>query len=324
MPVYNGEVFLGEAIDSILNQTFSDFIFIIVNDNSTDTTQQIIDNYINLDKRVQCIKNDTNLGPAKSRNLAIDTANTEFIALMDADDKAVHTRFEKQLDYLKKHPNVGVCGTWFTFFGQQKKVVKHNINHEEIKVGFLRSCTIGNPTVMFRISSLGDFRFNESMKIAEDYSLWSQLIAHTKFHNIPESLLYYRWHINNVSQVQTDNLEEFDFSIKANQLEHLGIQPNNPDLKFYVFAVSLKRNQTKESIIKTIKAANELKEANKKIQYYDPSIFEKHIDKTIVRTIRNAEDTDRQFYKYVKNESGFFAKIPKLDVVILFLKSYFK
>lgn len=323
MPVYNGQLFLEESIDSILNQTFSDYTLIIINDNSNDDTQKIIDRYIKLDNRVYCLKNNINLGPAKSRNLAIESANTEFIAFMDADDKAAPTRFKKQLNYLKTHPDVGVCGSWFTFFGQQNKIVKHNTEHDEIKVGFLRSCTIGNPTVMLRKSSLGSLRFNEDLIMLEDYALWSQLIAYTKFHNIPESLLFYRWHSNNISQNKLENLEALEFSIKAKQLEHLEIPSNHPHLKFYVYAVSLNRNQTKESIIETIKAAYKLKEANKKIQYYDQSIFEKHINNTIVRTIRNARDTNRSFYKYIKTESGFFTKISKLDATILFIKSYF-
>ncbi len=323
MPVYNGESFLEESIDSILNQTFSDYTLIIINDNSNDDTQEIIDRYVRLDNRIKCIKNNINLGPAKSRNLAIESANTEFIAFMDADDRAVSTRFEKQMNYLRTHTEVGVCGSWFTFFGKQNKVVKHNINHDEIKVGFLRSCTIGNPTVMLRKSSLGNLRFDENMKIAEDYSLWSQLIANTKFHNIPESLLFYRWHSNNMSQTKIENLEASEFSIKAKQLENLGIHPENPNIKYYVHAVSLKKNQTKESIIETIKAAKVLMERNKKTQYYNQSIFEKHINNTIIRTIRNAKNNDRDFYKYVKNESGFFSKISKLDATILFIKSYF-
>lgn len=323
MPVYNEGLFLEESINSILDQSFPDFKLIIVNDNSTDDTQKIIDKYIKLDNRVHSLKNSTNLGPAKSRNLALDSTNTEFIAFMDADDKAVPTRFEKQLSYLKTHPDVGVCGSWLTFFGKKNNVVKHNINHDEIKVGFLNHCAIGNPTVMLRKSSLGNLRFNEEMIVAEDYSLWSQLIAFTKFHNIPESLLFYRWHPNNISQTRIENLETFEFIIRAKQLEHLGIDSKTPDLENYVYAVSLKKHQSKDSIIKTIKAANKLKENNKKYEYFNQDLFENHIDGTVIRTIRNSKNNDRGFYKFVKNESGFYSKIPKLDAVLLFLKSYF-
>ncbi len=323
MPVYNEGLFLEESIDSILNQTFSDYKLIIINDNSNDDTQKIIDKYVKFDNRVHCLKNTINLGPAKSRNLAIDSANTEFIAFMDADDKAIPTRFEKQLNYLKIHPDVGVCGSWLTFFGKKNNVVKHNVNHDEIKVGFLNHCAIGNPTVMLRKSSLGNLRFTEEMIVAEDYSLWSQLIAITKFHNIPESLLFYRWHPNNISQTRIENLETFEFSIRAKQLEHLGIDSKNQYLENYVYAVSLKKNQTKESIIKTIKAANQLKENNKKHKYFNQAIFENHIDGIIIRTIRNSKNNDSGFYKFVKNESGFYSKIPKLDATLLFLKSYF-
>lgn len=323
MPAYNEEFFLEEAIQSILNQSFSNFKLVIVNDNSTDGTQKIIDRFIELDKRVCCIRNKTNLGPAKSRNLAIDTATTEFIAFMDADDNAIPTRFEKQLNFLKTHLQVGVCGSWSTVFGDKNKMLRNNVEHDEIKVGFLSHCAIHNPTVLLRKECLGNLRFDEHMIVGEDYSLYSQLIAKTKFYNIPESLMFYRWHPNNISKTRIETLHFFELEIRAKQLENLGINPKDPNIENYIYAVSLKKNEPKESIIKTIKSANKLKENNKKYNYFDQSIFEKHIDTTVIRTIRNAKSYDRDFYKYVKNESGYFSKIPKLDVAILFLKSYF-
>lgn len=323
MPVYNGELFIEEAIKSILNQTFSSFTFLIINDKSTDGTQKIIDRFVEIDKRISCIKNSINLGPAKSRNLAIDMVTTKFIAFMDADDKAIPTRLEKQMNFLESHPEIGVCGSWSTFFGEKDKMLKHNINHDDIKVGFLSHCAILNPTVLLRTKSLGVLRFNESMIVAEDYSFYSQLIAKTKFYNIPESLLFYRWHPNNISKTKVENLKLFQFQIRAKQLENLGISAEDPSIENYVFAVSLKRDETKESVVKTIKCANKLKELNKNTQYFDQNIFEKHLETTIIRTIRNAKNYDKKFYNFVKNESGYYSLIPKLDVAILFLKSYF-
>lgn len=321
MPVYNGELFLEEAIDSVLNQTFKDFILLIINDASTDGTQKIINKYSNIDKRISYFKNDINLGIAKSRNIAIDSTKTELIAFLDADDKIVSTRFEKQIHFLKNNPKIGVCGSWYTYFGNKSKVIDHNESHEEIKIDLLSHCSIQNSSVMLRKSILGDLRFDEDMIVAEDYSLWSQLIAKTKFHNIQESLVFYRWHEKNISKTERDKFETSQFIIRARQLENIGIFANDPNLKHFVNAVSLKRNESAESVIKTVKASYLLKANNKSYNYFNQELFEAHIDNTIIRTMRNAINYDKNFYKFIKEESGYFNKLPKLDIAYIYLKS---
>ena len=323
MPAYNEELFLEEAIQSILNQSFFDFKLIIINDNSTDGTQAIIDRFIKLDPRVCSISNPTNLGPAKSRNIAIDSTNTSFIAFMDADDIAVSTRFEKQLAFLKKNPDIGVCGSWSFVFGDKKAVLSNDVEHEKIKVGFLSHCAVHNPTVMLRRTSLGNMRFDESMMVGEDYSLYSQLIASTKFHNLPKKLMYYRWHHNNISKTRIAALHSLELEIRANQLSNLGIKVTDPDIRNYIYAVSLKRKQSQECVIKTIQCGQNLVELNKTYAYFDKKIFEQHVYTILIRTIRNTVKYDRGFLKYLKNESGLFVKIPKLDFAVMFLKSFF-
>ncbi|WP_052184183.1 glycosyltransferase family 2 protein [Psychroserpens sp. Hel_I_66] len=323
MPVYNGEEFLKSAIDSILNQTFKDFNLVIVNDNSNDSTQHIIDEYMQQDRRIIALKNSENLGPAASRNLGIDYAKTKLIALMDADDIALPKRFEKQIKFLNEHPNIGVCGTWFTFFGDKKNIVKHSIEHENIKVSFLNTCPIGNPTVMFRKSVLKGLKFEQIYVPAEDYGLWSQVIATTKFHNIPESLLQYRWHPNNISQTKKNNLKKSEIAIRAKQLQHLHIEPTNPDLDYYLNSISLKRKQSSEEITKTIKAGKELIKNNKKTNYYNQFVFENHIKQTAIRTLRNANNYDKEYYKFVKNKSGYFEQMKYIDRVSILVKSLF-
>ncbi|WP_104736269.1 glycosyltransferase [Hanstruepera ponticola] len=324
MPVYNGERFIKESIDSVLNQTFSDFKLLVLNDNSTDNTAAILESYERQDERVAVITKTKNEGPANLRNEGIEKSKTEFIALLDADDIAQPSRFEKQFDFLNKNPDKGVCGTWFTFFGEKKnKTVKHAVTHDELKVQFLHSCGIGNPTVMFRKSALGDLRFEHQYVPAEDYGLWSQLLARTKFHNLPESLLLYRWHDSNISQTKVENLRKSERLIKIKQLEHLDISSNNPDIDYYLNAVSLKRKQSADSLIKTIKASHELLELNNTKQYYNPEIFKQHITRTIVRSIRNTKQKDMSLYRFVKNESRYFNFMSSLDKVTLLIKSLF-
>ncbi len=115
LPVYNSEKYIAEAVQSILDQTFTDFELLIINDASTDGTLQILESF--KDDRLKIINNPTNLKVVKSLNKGLELAQGEFIARMDADDIAYPQRFEKQIAYFKKYPQVDVCGTWVQAFG---------------------------------------------------------------------------------------------------------------------------------------------------------------------------------------------------------------
>ena len=324
MPVYNGELYIEEAINSLLNQTFTDFDLIILNDNSNDSTVSIIEKFQKTDNRIILISKTKNQGPANLRNEGIDIAKTEYIALLDADDIALPTRFEKQIKVLDANPNLGLCGTWFTIFGDKKeKILRHSVEHDALKVQFLHSCGLGNSTVMFRKSMLGNLRFEHQYVPAEDYGLWSEFISKSEFYNIPESLVRYRWHPGNISQTKEENLRIAEVLIKKRQLERLEIPSNDSNSMHFVNAVSLKRKQSPEDIIETIRASKVLKQKNEKLKIYNHSIFCKHIDSMVVRTIRNAKQYNAVFYKFIKNESGYFDKIPFLDKVVLFFKCQF-
>ncbi|VXC12988.1 conserved hypothetical protein [Flavobacterium sp. 9AF] len=322
MPVYNGELYIEEAVNSLLNQTFTDFNLLILNDNSTDSTVEIIERLQKKDDRIQLISKTKNEGPANLRNEGIDRADTEYIALLDADDIALPTRFEKQITILDNNPNLGLCGTWFTIFGDKKeKVLRHEVEHDALKVQFLYSCGLGNSTVMFRKTALGNLRFEHQYVPAEDYGLWSEFIAKSEFYNIPESLVRYRWHPGNISQTKEENLRIAEVAIKKRQLERLEIPSNDPKSIYYVNAVCLKRKQTPEDIKETICAAKIILEKNKNLGIYNQDMLSKHIDKVIIRTIRNTSIYNSNFYKFIKNESGYFSKIPLIDKIVFFIKS---
>lgn len=108
MPAYNAEKYIGEAIESILNQTFKDFEFIIINDGSVDHTKEIIREYN--DPRIVLLENDKNRGIVLSLNKGLDAATGKYIARMDADDIALKNRFERQVEYLDEHKDIGVLG----------------------------------------------------------------------------------------------------------------------------------------------------------------------------------------------------------------------
>lgn len=323
IPVYNAASFLYESIESILNQTFSDFELIILNDKSTDGSLEIIKSFQSKDNRIIIIDKEQNVGPANLRNEGINAAKGTYIALMDADDIALPTRFEKQIAVLKNNPEIGVCGTWFTFFGSKKdKIIKHNTNPDAIKVSFLHSCNIGNPTVMFKKEVLGDLKFDNEYVPVEDYDLWSRLLAKTNFYNIPESLLNYRQHNNNISKTKIDNVNRSVKKVKINQLAALEINPADSKIDFYLNAISFKKGLSPEEIIETINASKLLLSQNEKLRYFNQEIFQKHITKNLIRTIRNAGSYKRSFFKHLKNnESTLFQKINFVDKVLLYFKS---
>ena len=203
MPVYNTkEKFLREAVESILNQTFTDFEFIIINDGSDSITEDIILSYKDL--RIKYLKNEQNLGIVQSLNKAVKTAKGKYIARMDADDISMPHRLEKQYEFMENHPQCGVCGTYVTAFGNGNELLSPPSEPEILKLTLLfkKNC-IAHPTVLIRRKVLEEylFQYNEEDTYAEDYGLWLRLLDKVKLYNIRESLLNYRVHDSNISKV---------------------------------------------------------------------------------------------------------------------------
>jgi glycosyltransferase involved in cell wall biosynthesis len=322
MPVYNGSKYLAESIESILNQTYTHFELIILNDCSTDNSKEIIESYIAKDHRIVFVDKQQNVGPALLRNEGIDMAKGEFIALNDADDVALPTRFEKQIKVFENDADLFLCGSWYTVFGEglKDKVIKNTEDDKKLKVDFLDNCHIGNSTVMFRKSLLGNHRFNPEFIPAEDYELWDRLIKKQKFYNIQESLLLYRWHNANISTTRKENTQRALELIKINQLKYFGIE-NTLDFESYTNATIFKKNLSPKEIIAAIKSGKVLIENNKKLQNFDILLLQSHIEKVLVRIIRNASSYNRNFYKALKAEKWIFGKTPLIDKIVIGLKS---
>jgi len=225
MPVYNGEAYLKEAIESILNQTFKDFEFLIINDASTDQSLEIINKYLT-DKRIKLINNEKNMGLVYSLNKGLDLANSKYIVRMDQDDIALPTRLEKQIEFMEKNPDVGVSGTWFEIFYMENTntcLVQHPIEHRDIQINMLFECSIGHPTVCLNLPLFNKYnlRYDSQFENAEDYELWSRAINYFKFANIPEVLLKYRLHTTNISRSKEKEQKEKSDIIRKNQNNYL-------------------------------------------------------------------------------------------------------
>jgi len=199
LPVYNGESYLAEAIESILTQTFKDFELIMIDDGSTDGSLAILRSFEARDARIRLISRE-NRNLATTLNDSIDLVRGVWIARMDQDDIALPYRFEKQLQWLEQ-TNADICGSWVRRFGtSDKRLVRLYQNDEEIKMQMLFANPFAHPSVMMRSELAKQLRYDKEWEQAEDYDLWERAAeAGWKMTNVPEVLLLYRMHESQIS-----------------------------------------------------------------------------------------------------------------------------
>jgi len=225
MSVYNGEEYLKETIESILNQTFADFEFLILNDGSFDKTAKILKKYKKKDKRIKVITNKKNLGLTRSLNKGLKLVKGKYIARMDADDISNKNRLKTQYDLLERNPGVGLVSNWAQLIdekGEKLRAWKTNYSPEGIYyILNFRNC-LTHPTVMFRkniVLKIGGY--NEGIVRAQDYELWYRLSKKTKIYQIQKILLYLRRTKKGISYRFVQDQEKSVFNLVKKNLESL-------------------------------------------------------------------------------------------------------
>jgi len=237
MPVYNGDKYLHESIVSILNQTYTNFEFIIINDGSIDNSELIILSF--KDERIKYIKNETNLKLIATLNLGFDIAVGKYIARMDADDISHPKRIEKQVKFLDLNIDYGLVGTGVNLLnGVTKSQLLYHVDYKSIKFALSFYCPFIHPSVMLRKSVIDelDVIYDARYMHAEDYELWTRLAFKTKMANLPEYLLDYRIHDAQISSRHTFTQEEMAIAIREKYLKYYF--PQNLDFITYVFQLS--------------------------------------------------------------------------------------
>lgn len=199
MPVYNGEMYLAESIESILSQTLNNLELVVVDDCSSDDSAAIVRNYAKSDERVRLIQQARNLGAASARNSGIAASSGEFIAAMDSDDMCLPQRLDRQADFLRTHPDIGVVGTGIkSVYEDMTARVKGDVPQQHAFIVLrwcLRLFAVGGATIMARrntLISIGGYEDNR--RFADDQELFSRLLWKTRFANLPDPLYIYRRH----------------------------------------------------------------------------------------------------------------------------------
>ncbi len=188
VPVYNGDKYLKESIQSILRSDYKTLELLVIDDGSQDQSREILSNIS--DPRLRVFINEKNLGVAASLNRLIDASKGEFIARMDADDFCLPHRFTKQVNCMQKHREIGILGGQVKRFPGEAKFPKMPLRHEDIAAWSLFASPMIHPTVMWRKSL--ELRYTENPPTAEDYDLWVRAMGCTKLMNLSDSLIQYR------------------------------------------------------------------------------------------------------------------------------------
>jgi len=204
MSVYNGEKHLHEAVNSILNQTFTDFEFIITNDGSSDKPSEILESFADL--RIRLIHQE-NIGLTKSLNRGLKCATGEYIARMDADDISAPDRFERQIRHFEQNPQIGLVGTQFLIIddeGKEFEASKYPLENAKIKETLLKSNAFCHGAVMFRRGLLGIAGYyREQFTCAQDFDFWLRLSEHTNVANLDSVLYKLRRSIKSITRKKT-------------------------------------------------------------------------------------------------------------------------
>ena len=284
MSVYNtDEKFLRDSIESILNQEFEDFEFIIINDGSQEETVKIIESYT--DDRIVRINNIQNIGLTQSLNVGLRVAKGKYIARMDADDISYKLRLKKQYNFMEKHKNVDVLGVWTT---DGKHVQKHdgNISSESRKVRMLfKNAGIAHPTAFIRNAFLkqNGIQYDETIKKSQDYKLWIDCLACGGIFAVyPETLLLYRIHDKQISADVTGEQSRYAQEIRINLIRQLCSDITDAELQQFIFLdkAMLSQEQFKVLCEKIEKGNNEKKIYNAKYLQYELGEYRKRLYKS--------------------------------------------
>lgn len=215
IPVHNGAQWLGETLDSIYAQSEPNFEIVLVDDASTDHLQQVLDQHP--DNRLQLVRLSSNVGVSSARNLGVRLARGRYIAFCDADDLCQPQRFELQLNFLEKNPDIGLCGSAFTCFDtEDRETVSHPMSHETIRKMLMQANCFGLSTVMARACVLKSNPFDSELAVAEDYDLWTRLVSSgVHVANLPGSLVRYRVHPQQASLNKGSTLDQVARKIRV-------------------------------------------------------------------------------------------------------------
>ncbi len=302
IPVFNAEGFISQALDSVFAQSLQDFELLVVDDGSTDGTPMILQTYAG-DPRLQVVTHRQNQGAPRTRNQALRLASGHYIAWLDADDYCAPERLMQQAAFLDRQPDVDVVackwqlvdahGTALSMSGRPPQ----EYSSDEIAARMLFACPIHHPTVMGRASVLRAYEYDVGFPQSQDHELWSRMIRDHRFAVLPQTLMFYRQHGDQVT-ASKQRMHAARRRVQAIQLEAMGISFTEQDLENHDQLFRLKgrrlfRQQTGRdldmSFVRWARSwLSALMAANRELQRYPEPVFSRILGACWWRLCRKA------------------------------------
>lgn len=238
MPCYNVELYVEEALSSIMRQTYTHLEIIVINDSSTDNTLSILETLALQDSRIKVVSNSSNLKLIDTLNKGVEICSGEYIARMDADDISFPDRIERQVAFLEENKDYDIVSTQFYTFktGVKKKNLYHNPEtNEDLRAYLLFRSGICHPAVMIRRTLFSEKKlsFEKEYLHVEDYALWVKAVYVTKLANLADPLLFYRVHDSQVSVVNEQKQLDNKKAVFKIHCEKLGLPLTSEFLDLY-------------------------------------------------------------------------------------------
>jgi len=282
IPLYNREDYIGEAIDSLLSQTYENTEIIVVDDCSTDDGLSVVEGYG--DTRIKLIKNEKNMGISYTRTRGLKEAKGEYIALLDSDDIAMPNRIEKQAVYLERNSKVGVVGSNRIEFcnGKDIGISKHWLEAEELKVALLLDMPMSNPSLMMRRGVVEEFSYDSDYIVAEDYEFLYRVSKKWDLANLEEPLIKYRIHSGQITKNYDENL--YLRNIKTRVFNELEISRGDTDRDIYYRGINLEVGP--EELERFTEIILEILLKNKELSIYSDIILRERLLGRLERIIK--------------------------------------
>ena len=279
MSAYNAEVFIQEAVDSVLNQTFQDFEFIVFDDCSQDRTIKILNSYE--DSRIKLIANETNRGLTRNLITGMQIARGQYVARMDADDICLPNRFKHQLDYFTQHPEISVLGSAVTFFeGNDYEFIGYQPEtHDEIKVTLLLEFTMLHPSIMMRKTDFDEhgLTYDAAFECSQDHDLWTRAIQKLRFANMHEPLLRMRNHSGKIGIQHKSQQEELSNTIRLRQINELQVRYTKAEIDAFNLASGMVNKFSAQQLNPLESIYLRIIQANKICNIYNHKILQEQI-----------------------------------------------
>lgn len=296
VPAYNADQYIIETLNSLSNQTYTDFNILVIDDGSSDSTLSLLLEYD--DDRLYVLKNEKNIRLVATLNKGLDVLTSKYIIRMDADDLITYNRLEKLISFMEKNPQVDICGSALQYIGKRRDVIRFKEKNEEIKASIPFHSIMPHATVIFKTSHLEKFgiRYSERHIHMEDADLWFRIHEFTHFSNISEVLYFYRWEGQNITQKTVNTRFERELVYFSNVYSKLGIPVTKEQIANWIKKNTSKKLKRK-SISNSLKFLQQIDRWNDKKHYFEKEVLNKKI----------MEEKQLLFHKAC--DSGFIASL---------------